>query len=58
MRKKTICNIIRIGSSTVTLAVLHLMYEIGVVGYVMVCLTAIAWSLAEHLECNKEKCDL
>jgi len=50
MSKKTICDIIRVGSIVVTFSVLSLMYEIGIVGYAMICLNTIAWSLAEYIE--------
>lgn len=50
---KTIYSIARIGSLAATLAVLQDMYKIGVVGYVMICLTAIIWSFTEWVECGK-----
>ncbi len=53
MNMKTIYSIARIGSLAATLAVLQDMYKIGVVGYVMICLTALIWSFTEWVERGK-----
>lgn len=53
MSKKTFCNIIRIVPLFVTLMMLRLLYGIGVIGYVVVCLSCIAWSFAELIEESK-----
>lgn len=53
MSKKTFCNIIRAVPLFVALVVLRLLYEIGVIGYVVVCLACIAWAFAEFIEKSK-----
>ncbi len=49
MNKKTICAAVRIVEMGVALTVLRQMYQIGLIGYLVVGLTGIVWDItADH----------
>lgn len=50
MSNKTVCIVIRISSLTAALILLQEMYGVGFIGYVAICLTALAWSIARYIE--------
>ena len=50
MSKKTICSAVRVIEMAITLIIMRKMYGIGVVGYLLIALTAIVWSAAAVVE--------
>jgi len=55
MNKKTICSIIRIIEMIIAFAVLSQVYRIGLLGYFMVAITGIVWSVTSAIEHTESK---
>lgn len=53
MSKKTICSIVRIVEMATALIVLREVYQIGWLGYFMVALTGLVWSVTGYTESTK-----
>ena len=50
MSKKTVCPIIRIITMALALFVLHEVYQVGLVGGIMVGLTGVVWAVTANIE--------
>lgn len=50
MKKKRIYSVVRIATMAIALTVLRQMYEIGVVGYIIVGVTGIVWAVTAAME--------
>lgn len=50
MSKKTFCQTIRVATMAVSLFVLCQVYEIGALGYFLVGLTGLVWSITAYIE--------
>lgn len=50
MSEKTFCQTIHVATMAVSLFVLRQVYEIGALGYFLVGLTGLVWSITAHIE--------
>ena len=50
MSKKSVCSIIRIATMTITLVVLQRVYQVGLIGGVMVGLTGVVWAITADIK--------
>lgn len=50
MSKKVVCSVIRIAMMALALVVLQQVYQVGLVGGIMVGLTGIVWAITTNIE--------
>ena len=50
MKKNLVCSTIRIITMTVALTILNYMYDIGIIGFVIVGLTGAIWAITANIE--------
>lgn len=50
MSKKVVCSVIRIATMTLALVVLQQVYQVGLVGGIMVGLTGVVWAVTADIE--------